>query len=81
MKILTMIVLALTLTLVACGSDESADDTTEVVEERAPTVGKAIADDYNRAMDRAREVEDKVMEQKRKIDAALNEAENDPNRD
>jgi hypothetical protein len=79
MKILTMIVL--TLTLVACGSDESADDTTEVVEERAPTVGKVIADDYNRAMDRAREVENKVMEQKRKIDAALNEAENDPNRD
>lgn len=79
MKILTMIVLA--LALVACGSDESADDATEVVEERAPTIGKVIADDYNRAMDRAREVEDKVMEQKRKIDAALNEAENDPNRD
>ena len=81
MKILTMIVLALALALVACGSDESADDATEVVEERAPTVGKVIADDYNRAMDRARAVEDKVMEQKRKIDAALNEAENDPNRD
>ncbi len=79
MKILTMIVLA--LALVACGSDESADDATEVVEERAPTVGKVIADDYNRAMDRARAVEDKVMEHKRKIDAALNEAENDPNRD
>ena len=62
MKILTMIVLA--LTLVACSSDESAYEATEVVEERAPTVGKAIADDYNRAMDRAREVEDKVMEQK-----------------
>ena len=76
MKILTMVELA--LTLVACGSDESADDATEVAEERAPTVGKVIADDYNRAMDRARAVEDQVMEQKRKIDAALNEAENDP---
>lgn len=75
MKILIMIVLA--LTLVACGSDESADDATEVVEERAPTVGKVIADDYNRAMDRAREVEEKAMEQKRKIDAALKDAEGD----
>lgn len=75
MKILIMIVLA--LTLVACGSDESADDASEVVEERAPTVGKVIADDYNRAMDRAREVEEKAMEQKRKIDAALKDAEGD----
>ena len=66
MKILTM--LAIALVLVACSSDES--------EEAKPTVGKEIADDYNRAMDKAREVENQVMEQKQKIDAALKDAEN-----
>ncbi len=68
MKILTM--LALALTLVACGSDDLQE-----AEETAPTVGKAIADDYNRAMDKARAVEEQAMEQKRKIDEALQEAE------
>jgi len=66
MKMLTL--LAIALTLVACGSDKS--------EEAEPTVGKEIADDYNRAMDKAREVENQVMEQKRKMDEALAEAEN-----
>ena len=65
MKILTMVAIA--LALVACGSDEA--------EEAEPTVGQEIADDYNRAMDKAREVEDQVMEQKQKIDDALKEAE------
>ena len=66
MKILTM--LAFALTLVACGSDEP--------EEREPTIGTEIAEDYNEAMDKAREVENQMMEQKEKIDAALKEAEN-----
>jgi hypothetical protein len=66
MKILTM--LAFALTLVACGSDEP--------EEREPTIGTEIAEDYNEAMEKAREVENQVMEQKEKIDAALKEAEN-----
>lgn len=66
MKTLTM--LAFALTLVACGSDEP--------EEREPTIGTEIAEDYNEAMDKAREVENQVMEQKEKIDAALKEAEN-----
>ena len=66
MKTLTM--LAFALTLVACGSDEP--------EEREPTIGTEIADDYNEAMDKAREVENQVMEHKEKIDAALKEAEN-----
>ncbi len=69
MKILTM--LAIALTLVGCGSDEPQE-----AEEAGPTVGKEIADEYNRAMDKAREVEDQVMEQKRKIDEALRDAEN-----
>jgi ribosomal protein S25 len=69
MKVLTM--LAVALTLLACGSDKSAD-----TEEREPTVGKEIADDYNRQMDKARAVEDQVMQQKQKIDESLAEAEN-----
>jgi hypothetical protein len=75
MKILTM--LAFALTLVACGSDDAADLQSEVVEERAPTVGKEIADEFNSSMDRARQVEEQAMEQKRKIDAALAAAEGD----
>lgn len=65
MKILTM--LAIALMLVACGTEEAA--------EREPTVGKEIADDYNRQLEKARAVEDQVMQQKRKIDEALAEAE------
>jgi len=68
MKFMTM--LAIALTLVACGSDKS-DEAVEA----EPTVGKEIADDYNRALDQARAVEEQAMEQKRKIDEALNQAE------
>jgi 5'-deoxynucleotidase YfbR-like HD superfamily hydrolase len=75
MKILTVIAFA--LTLVACGSDEAPDAESEVVEERAPTVGAEIARDFNDSMDRARNVENQVMEQKDKIDAALKAAEDD----
>ena len=72
MKILAM--LAFALTLVACGSDDAADLQSEVIEERAPTVGQEIADEFNSSMDKARQVEEQAMEQKRKIDAALAEA-------
>jgi len=68
MKFMTM--LAIALTLVACGSDNS-----EEAVEAEPTVGKEIADDYNRALDQARAVEDQAMEQKQKIDEALKQAE------
>ena len=44
MKILTIIAMA--LAIVACSSDEKA--------EREPTVGKEIADDYQRQIDKAR---------------------------
>jgi hypothetical protein len=69
MKVMTM--LGIALMLVACGSDESDE-----VVEAEPTVGKEIADDYNRAMDKARAVEEQAMQQKRKIDEALEQAEN-----
>ncbi len=68
MKFITT--LAIALMLVACGSDIS-----DQAVEAEPTVGKEIADDYNRAMDKARAVEEQAMEQKRKIDEALNQAE------
>ena len=71
MKILTM--LAVVLTLIAWSSENSAEP-----EEREPTVGKEIADDYNRQLDKARAVEDQVMQQKQKIDEALQEAESRP---
>jgi len=69
MKFMTM--LAIALMLVACGSDRS-DEAVEA----EPTVGKEIADDYNRAMDKARAVEEQAMQQKQKIDEALKQAEN-----
>ena len=67
MRILTM--LAIVATLAACGSPDEAG-------EEEPTVGKQIADDYNRQLDKARAVEDQVMQQKRQIDEALEAAEN-----
>ncbi len=66
-----MTTLAIALMLVACGSDKS-DEAVEA----EPTIGKEIADDYNRAMDKARAVEEQAMQQKQKIDEALKQAEN-----
>ncbi len=68
MKFITT--LAIALMLVACGSDKS-DEAVEA----EPTIGKEIADDYNRAMDKARAVEEQAMQQKQKIDEALKQAE------
>ncbi len=77
MKIL--IVLALALTLMACGPDDSAR--AEPAAKAEPTVGKEIADHYNRALDDARAVEGQAMEQKQKVEEALKAAEAAPNRD
>ncbi len=52
--------------------------TSEDTEEARETVGKQIADDYNAAMDKARNVEDELLEQKKKMDDALREAEDAP---
>lgn len=68
MKILTL--LAGCLLLYGCGSGDP--------DERGDTVGKEIADDYNRAMQKARDVEVELQEQKQKMEEALQEAEQEP---
>ncbi|MFQ6005532.1 MAG: hypothetical protein ACE5OQ_08505 [Woeseia sp.] len=59
----TLIILAAGLFVAGCGG--SSDD---------ETVGKEIADDYNKAMDKAREVEDKILEHTEDIDEAVEKA-------
>jgi hypothetical protein len=58
------------LALAACGTGGSDD-----AREREETVGTEIARDYNKAMDKARNVETLSFEQKERTDAALDEAE------
>ena len=74
MKIL--LVLAMSLFVVACSSD---DRDTVVVRDssdaRDETVGTEIATSLIRPMDKARNVENQVMDQKARMDAALLEAE------
>lgn len=63
-----MIMCVLLPMLFACSADDSE-------ERRDDTVGKEIADDYNQQMDKARDVENQLMEQKRQIDEAIDESE------
>ena len=60
----TLVILAIGILVAGCGASSEEE-----------TVGKEIADDYNEAMDKAREVEDKLMEHKENIDKAMEEAE------
>jgi hypothetical protein len=63
--------LAFSALLAACGGssdDENADD------ESGETIGAEIASDYNTAMDKARNVEDQLLENKENIDEAVEEA-------
>lgn len=65
MKILLS--LAALLVMFGCAAEDA--------EEARDTVGHQIAADYNAAMDKARNVEDELLQQKKKMDAALAEAE------
>ena len=65
--------LLMTLALAACDQG-----TTRTSEEREETVGTEIARDYNHAMDKARNVETLNFENKDRLDAALEEAEGEP---
>jgi len=51
--------------LSACSTDSDDEASTST------TVGTEIAEDYNNALDKARAVEDQVMDQKRKLDEAV----------
>ena len=65
-----LILLATSLVLFGCGSGER--DERAVREE---TVGKQIADDYNRSMQKARDVEIQLEDSKQRMEEALREAE------
>lgn len=59
----TLIIFAIGLVLAGCGGSSDEE-----------TVGKEIADDYNEAMDKAREIEDKLQKHKEEIDKAVQKA-------
>ena len=58
-----LVILAAAGLIAGCGGTSEED-----------TAGKEIADDYNEAMDKAREVEDKLLQHKEHIDKAMEEA-------
>lgn len=58
-----LIILAIGLVFAGCGSSSDED-----------TVGKEIADDYNEAMDKARDVEEQLKEHAEDIEKAVEEA-------
>ena len=76
MKMITLFALALLMT--ACSSGES-DEVTVRDSSSSETVGAEIARDYNRQMDRARNVELELDQHKRDLDAAI-ERQTDPDR-
>ena len=59
-----LMILAMGFFFAGCGSSSNDE-----------TVGQEIADDLNEAMDKAREVEDQIMQHKDEIDDALEDAE------
>jgi hypothetical protein len=64
------------LLILGCGDGGSRYSEDEKTEE-SETVGQEIADDLISTQDRARAVEDVVMQQKRDLDAAIEDAEED----
>jgi outer membrane PBP1 activator LpoA protein len=63
----TLLVVLTSMILFACTADEP--------DERTETIGKEIADNYNETLDKAKDVERQLQEQKEAIDKALREAE------
>ncbi len=59
----TLVILAIVLVFAGCGGSSDED-----------TVGKEIADDYNKAMDKARKVEEELKEHAEDIERAIEEA-------
>jgi len=75
----TLLVLALSLFGVACSSGDpgAREDTISRVKtaDQEETIGAEIAAGLNKPMNKAMNVENQVMDQKAKLDAALLEAE------
>jgi len=65
MKTLTLF--AASLILFGCSSDSSD----QIVEPREETVGAEVADNYTQQMNKARNVEIQLEQQKRDLDAAI----------
>lgn len=73
-----LLVIAMSLFVVACSSDErdsavvrdNSGSRSDAVT-RDETIGTEIARDLNKPMNRAHNVENQVMDQKEKLDAAL----------
>jgi len=77
--------IAIALAVAGCGADEASQNDAiggpgdaPASAERAPTVGKDIADELNSSLDRAKAVEEQALQQKQKVDDALKAAEGDP---
>jgi hypothetical protein len=74
----TLLILAVSLLVVACSSDERDSAVVRYnsfsrsdAAVRDETIGTEIARDLNKPMNRARNVENTVMDQKAKLDEAL----------
>ena len=67
--ILSLFLVTTSLMVAGCGGDSGEES------EDNDTVGAEIAEDYNRQMDKARDVESQLLESKQNIDDALEEAE------
>ena len=72
LKIGLVVMLSMGLMLVGCGGDNSDDESTD--SEAGDTVGAEIAEDFNKSMDKAREIEEILQDSKEAIDAAVEEA-------
>jgi ABC-type glycerol-3-phosphate transport system substrate-binding protein len=72
LKIGLVVMLSMGLMLAGCGGDTADDESTD----SAPgdTVGAEIAEDFNKSMDKARDIEEKLQDSKDAIDAAVEEA-------
>jgi len=62
-------ILSLSLLFAGCGGDSSNDESADSAE--GDTVGAEIAEDFNKQMDKARDVEKILQDSKEEIDAAV----------
>ena len=67
-----LLIATIALAIAACGGGSSSD---EAEDGDNGTVGAEIAEDYNRQMDKAANVEAQLLESKKNIDAAVDDAE------